>query len=373
MLRITMSVSPEAAARYFDSALEKADYYAKSEASGKGVWGGKGAERLGLSGEVRREDFVSLASNKSPDSDRNLTERTKEKRRAGYDFTFSVPKSVSLYLAETGDREVERMIQEAFKETMEDIERRMEGRVRGKGEDGLERDGDRLTGNLIYSAFTHTVTRPVGGVPDPHYHIHAFVFNATYDELEARWKAGQFGNIKRDAPFYEAAFNARLAKELIEKFSRRTNQIERLAREKYPVLEAKARALVKETGMDFADAFAQVKSELGALSREKKSAEELGPEERLRFWRAEMTSEERASLTHQAVREKACEGLLELEAAKPLAVQHLFERVSVTRALHAAGMLLRRAIGTATVPEAEEISASDPLFLRTENGYLTTA
>ena len=187
----------------------------------------------------------------------------------------------------------------------------MEGRVRGKDEDGLLRDEDRVTGNLIYTAFTHTVTRPVGGIPDPHYHIHAFVFNATYDEVEARWKAGQFGNIKRDAPFYEAAFNARLGKslveagygirrtdrnfelasvsrELIEKFSRRTNEIERLAREKYPVLEAKARAFVKETGMDFADAFAQVKSELGALSREKKSAEELGPEQRLRLWRAEM-------------------------------------------------------------------------------------
>src|ERR1700748_2581483 len=104
MLRITMSVSPEAAAKYFDSALEKADYYAKSEASGKGIWGGKGAERLGLSGDVRREYFVSLGSNRNPGSDRNLTERTKERRRAGYDFTFSVPKSVSLYLAETGDR-----------------------------------------------------------------------------------------------------------------------------------------------------------------------------------------------------------------------------------------------------------------------------
>ena len=127
MLRITMSVSPEAAAKYFDSALEKADYYTKSEANGKGVWGGKGSERLGLAGEVRREDFVSLASNKTPGSDRNLTERTKEKRRAGYDFTFSVPKSVSLYLAETGDRQVERMIQSAFHETMADIERRMEG------------------------------------------------------------------------------------------------------------------------------------------------------------------------------------------------------------------------------------------------------
>src|SRR6202007_429816 len=272
MLRITMSVSAEAAARYFDSALEKADYYAKSEANGKGVWGGKGAERLGLSGDVRREDFVSLASNKNPGGDHNLTERTKVKRRAGYDFTFIVPKPVSLYLPQNAERQVEQMIQSAFKETMADIERRMEGRVRGKDEEGFLRDEDRVTGNLIYTAFTHTVTRPVGGVPDPHYHIHAFVFNATYDEVEARWKAGQFGNIKRDAPFYEAAFNARLGKsllqggygirrternfelasvsrELIEKFSRRTLEIERLAREKYPGLEGKARARTAVAGV----------------------------------------------------------------------------------------------------------------------------
>jgi conjugative relaxase-like TrwC/TraI family protein len=394
MLRITMSVSPEAAARYFDRALEKADYYAKSETTGKGVWGGQGAGRLGLGGEVKRDDFIRLAANENPQGG-SLTERTKEKRRAGYDFTFSVPKSVSLYLAETGDHGVEGMIHAAFKETMADIERRMEARVRGKDDDGLARDEDRVTGNLVYGAFTHRVTRPVDGVPDPHYHIHAFVFNATYDEIEARWKAGQFGNIKRDAPFYEAAFNARLAKELreagygvrrtersfelasvsrelIEKFSRRTNQIERLAREKYPVLEAKARALVKETGMDFADAFAQIKSELGALSREKKSAETLDPEGRLRVWRAEMTAEERAALSEEAVRAKASEGLLEIDAAKPLAIGHLFERVSVTRPLQAAGMLLRRAIGMATVAEAETFAASDPLFVRTPNGLTTT-
>src|ERR1700730_16103295 len=131
MLRITMSVSPEAAARYFDRALEKTDYYAKSEATGKGVWGGQGAGRLGLAGEVKREDFIRTAANETPEGD-SLTERTKEKRRAGYDFTFSVPKSVSLYLAETGDRRVEAMSQAAFKETMADIERRMETRVRGK-------------------------------------------------------------------------------------------------------------------------------------------------------------------------------------------------------------------------------------------------
>src|ERR1700724_4010606 len=66
MLRITMSVSPEAAAKYFDSALEKADYYAKSETTGKGFWSGQGAGRLGLGGEVKRDDFICLASNDNP-------------------------------------------------------------------------------------------------------------------------------------------------------------------------------------------------------------------------------------------------------------------------------------------------------------------
>ena len=35
-------------------------------------------------------------------------------RRAGYDFCFSVPKSVSLYPVETGDRAVEQLIHGSF-------------------------------------------------------------------------------------------------------------------------------------------------------------------------------------------------------------------------------------------------------------------
>jgi ATP-dependent exoDNAse (exonuclease V) alpha subunit len=38
----------------------------------------------------------------------------------------------------------------------------------------------------------------------------------TFDPEEERWKAGEFGHVKRDAPFYEAAFNARLADRLLE-------------------------------------------------------------------------------------------------------------------------------------------------------------
>ena len=49
-----MSVSAEGAEKYFDEALKKSDYYAKD----LGVWGGKGADRLGLKGEVTRVEYA---------------------------------------------------------------------------------------------------------------------------------------------------------------------------------------------------------------------------------------------------------------------------------------------------------------------------
>ena len=181
-----MSVSAEGAGNYFDVTLQKSDYYAKE----LGVWGGKGADGLGLKGEVAREDFLALASNEVPGTGAKLTVRTKDKRTAGYDFCYSVPKSVSVYLALSGDPAVERMIREAFRETMVDVEARMETRVRGADEGGNHRDENRTTGNLVHAAFVHTVSRPIDGIPDPHYHIHCYAFNATFDPVEDRLEGG---------------------------------------------------------------------------------------------------------------------------------------------------------------------------------------
>ena len=69
---------------------------------------------------------------------------------------------------------------------------------------------------------------------------------------------------------FRASF-ASVSRGLIEKFSKWMRQIEELARREYTVLSAKARSLVKATGMDFGDAFAQVKHDLCATSRKKKS------------------------------------------------------------------------------------------------------
>src|SRR5207244_4071089 len=148
---------------------------------------------------------------------RKQVEKDVPNRIAGYDFCFSAPKSVSIYLAETGDKAVGRMVHEAVMETLASVEPNIETRLRGKDEDGNERDDDenRTTGNMVYASFVHRESRPVEGKVDPHYHVHCYVFNATHDALEDRWKAGQFRGIKSDAPRYEAEFHARIADKLL--------------------------------------------------------------------------------------------------------------------------------------------------------------
>jgi AAA domain/TrwC relaxase len=189
----------------------------------------------------------------------------------------------------------------------------------------------------------------------------------------------------------QAAFNARLASKLlgagygiqrtdrnfelasvsralIEKFSKRTAQIEELAPREYTILTAKARNLVKETGMEFADALAQVKAELGAKSRKAKSEAKMSADEQLRNWRAQMTAEERKSLRPESVKGTRAQNLLEPALAKALAVSHLFERSSIARELHTAGMLLRRGIGRVSVDQAKAFAFQDPRFVRPHPG-----
>jgi conjugative relaxase-like TrwC/TraI family protein len=429
MLRITTSHSAKGAEKYFDVALKQGDYYTK----GVGTWGGKGAEILGLKGEVDRKDFVALANNRVPGTlGKRLTARMNKtrlekvvdkktglpvvdpetgeaekrevsNRRAGYDFTFSVPKSVSLYLALNEDKALEMMIAEALDETMAAIENRMETKVRK----GYQQDS-RVSPNMVYAKFIHRETRPVDGIPDPHYHIHVFAMNATFDAVEKEWKALEVGGTVGDRVFYEAHFHHRLAskldasgygirrtdshfelasvsRELVEKFSKRTRRIEQLARDKYKVLEAQARALMKSTNMAFDDAFAHVvaeiggdwdrwKSELGARNRESKnSAKYRDRQELLTHWRREMTSQQLSSLRPEWVKNTPSQNLLDARTAKELAVEHLFEQVSVKRELHVAGMLLRRGIARVPVAEALAWVKSDPLFVRPDSeGRLVT-
>jgi len=276
MLRIVESDSAAAAKRYFDDGFSRQDYYTKKHGGGPeteavGQWGGLGAARLGLAGDVTRNAFYNLCENRLPDGSASLTARTKAARRVGYDFNFNCPKSVSILYAMTGDKAILECFKTAVAEAMAGVETDMEARIRAKGG-----KGERLTGNLICATFIHNTTRPIDGIPDPHLHAHAFAFNATFDPVETRWKAGDFARIKEQAPYHEAVFHARFAELLVEHGYdiKRSGHSWELAGVPAPTIDRFSRrtAEIEQTATKKGIVDPKEKAGLGALTRQSKQA-----------------------------------------------------------------------------------------------------
>ena len=215
-----------------------------------GCWGGQGASRLGLAGTVDQLRFSRLCGNENPRTGERVTERTRSKRTVGYNFRFSACKSVSLLFGLSGDQAILDAFRSAVDESMREMERELITRVRNR-----RQNNERPTGNMVWAQFIHTTACPVNGLEDPQLHAYVFVFNMTWDEQERRWKAGKFRELMRDAPYFQAAFRVRLANklqdmgfeierrggdfevagipaEVLRRFSRRTEVVERVARER---------------------------------------------------------------------------------------------------------------------------------------------
>src|SRR5436190_2022822 len=102
MIRFTQITSATGANRYYNAALTKGDYHSQDGRS-VGIWRGKLAERLGLSGQVTAEAFAALAHNLHPTTGEPLSARTRSDRTVANDITVDAPKSVSIMWAMTGD------------------------------------------------------------------------------------------------------------------------------------------------------------------------------------------------------------------------------------------------------------------------------
>ncbi|SJZ44358.1 conjugative relaxase domain-containing protein, TrwC/TraI family [Chitinophaga eiseniae] len=331
MIRMIQSTSAAHAQAYYTSALSPSDYYT-SDQELPGKFAGKLAARLGLTGDVTKEAFFALTENRNPVTGKALTPVTKENRTIGYDINFHASKSVSILYALSKDDHILKAFEQSVFETMQEIEADAQTRVRIGGA-----DTDRKTGELLWAGFTHQTARPVdGSLPDVHLHHHAFCINATFDEVENKVKACQFREIQRDMPYYQARFHKRLAdklqelnyqvrktdkafeidgvpKEIIAHFSKRTNQIGQIAKEKgitdarkLDELGARTRA-AKQQGHTMAELKAAWKQEMRALTAE--LSDDFDKALRFAQVEASRTPEPEQSVRHS--------------------IRHHFERVSV--------------------------------------------
>lgn len=374
MLRITQQNSADGAKSYFATA----DYYVgdparAGERTGElpGVWCGKAAQRLGLHGEIKRHDWVAMCDNIHPQTSAMLTQRTRQQRRVGYDFTFGAPKSLSLLYTMTRDERLLQAFQTSVDETMQEVERDMRTRVRTGGA-----DSDRTTGNMVWGSFTHLTSRPIDSVPDPHLHCHCFAFNTTWDHEEGRFKAGQFAGVKRDGAYFEAVFHTMLAERVarlgldvertktgweisgftrstIDKFSRRTALVEQLA---------------KEQGITDP----RVKDGLGARSREKK-AQGQSFDDLVAAWTSRLTPDEVVPIVTgqrhlQAAKDAFDDDHVLAGEACARAIGHAFERASVVPERTVLAFALRQSVGHASLETTRHAFATKGLLTATRDG-----
>jgi conjugative relaxase-like TrwC/TraI family protein len=334
------------------------DYYSQSQET-VGEWGGKLASKLGLSGKVTKEAFDRMVDNQHPATSERLTQRTRDNRRVGYDFTVSVPKSASLLRAFAGEElagKLDAARDRAIAGMMAEVEAGMQCRERRNGA-----NHDIATGNMAWAAFHHTTSRPVDGQPpDPHEHTHIVCFNMT-ERKDGRMFAGQFGNLKRDGEYYAAVFDSLYARELgklgiaidrqggkkweiaqipasmVAKFSKRTDEVE---------------AEAERQGITHAGR----KAELGAKTRSKKQ-KELTPAELREAWDDQLTDAERDALA--AAYERKAEGGTDVTASEAVAyaVKHLGEKLSVFGEREVKGVALWYGLGSVT---PEQVAAELP-------------
>jgi conjugative relaxase-like TrwC/TraI family protein len=367
MLRVIASRN---AKEYFAESLKREDYYSEGQEV-SGDWQGIGAAKLGLSGAVTQADFESLCDNQKPGTDERLTQRNKTNRTVGYDFNFHCPKSVSVAYEFTQDERILYAFKMSVNQTMREIESEIKTRVRKNGA-----DENRTTGNMVWAEFVHFTARPVNGIPDPHLHAHCYTFNTTWDDEEKKWKAGQFRDLKADAPYFEAAFHARFSKQLAEMGYRieRTAKGWELAGVPQRVLDefSKRAEQIVQKAKELGVTTAKGKDGLAALTRERKQKQFSKPELRER-WNARVSAEERETIQNLRHETSEAPKISEMKAMD-FAMQHCYERASIVTDKELLRHALRFGLGDVDVAQTKRQLLRDEFIKETVDGrqWLTT-
>ena len=359
---------------YFDEHLSQNDYYAAGEIR-PGQWIGAGAERLGLKGEVTREQFHALCENRNPETGERLTQRQLKEgqRRVFYDFTCSAPKSVSVLAVTLADERLVTAHEEATRIAFRELETFAATRVRKQG--GQK---DRTTGNLAAAAFTHTSSRAL----DPQLHTHFTVFNATFDDSERSWKALQAGGMFDAIRYGTAVYRNELAKrvqqigyriqpskhgfqiegvsdEVLKRFSKRAQQRDSVVKE----LEQKLGRKLSNNAISHAVHQSRAEKVKGISTTEVRGRQ-----------LAQLSSEEQQSLQNLCSSVHPVRPVRGFEPEKQTlnqAIAHVFERKSVVPEHELLNVALSRRPGEVDLPTLKTAVKYSSELVKTERGFST--
>jgi conjugative relaxase-like TrwC/TraI family protein len=186
----------------------------------QGQWQGQLAEKFGLSGAVGAEEFQRLSEGQHPHTAEQLVMHRQSfeyanadgktvnsvQHRAGWDATFSPPKSVSLTALVGGDERIRTAHSEAVTIALTELERYTQARLGGN-------HPAETTGQFVVAKFEHDTARPVDGYAAPQLHTHAVIFNVTQREnggTRALQEHGYFDSQQFATAVYQSELTYRL-------------------------------------------------------------------------------------------------------------------------------------------------------------------
>src|SRR5712691_7221184 len=223
MLTISKPLSASQAQTYHvrEFASQEQNYWSRDQ-QGHSEWHGRLAEQWGLQGGVGSEHFARLSEGQHPQTEEQLVrhqvsrtyegkfgrEVTSAEHRAGWDATFSAPKSVSLTALVGGDDRVREAHRESVKIALGEMERYVQARIGGN-------HPAETTGKWVAASFEHDSARPVNGYAAPQLHTHVVFFNLT-ETQNGQSRALQPRELYKTQQYATAVYRSELAHRLQE-------------------------------------------------------------------------------------------------------------------------------------------------------------